>query len=531
VSAVSLSDGLRAWLGDVAAGSGRWLERDYLPDVPDVAWVRAVCAGADRSVGPAEFAEGLLAVARDGDPGMRAAVVDALGGAGVRWWLAVDEALRQRWWSAPVWSCRLAADLADGDGEPDVLRLVVAGCHHDGRIREAAVVRLAGRRHPAAVAVVALRACDWVGQVRQQARRVVAQWSLPLGDAALTTLVELASALGGRREGGWLAQWVTGMLQGLPAHQLAPLLAARDRRARRAAYRAAITTGWLSLDRLTTAAVRDGDLPIRTMCARAAVATATSAEQLRGLLASRTALVRAEALQAVALSGDLGAAEAALPDRHPLVRAVAQDALRRAGTDLVGYYRRLAAGPAPPPGVIAGLGETGDAGDADTVARWLSHPRARVRVEAIRAMRRLGVTRPADVVPMLRDESPAVTRQAVITLRREISAVDRHVLEALLRPGTSPHVRFAGYRLLTAGDAWRRLATNLRLIDDPDERLRVNSRADIAAWLDRDAATTYRAPSPDRAAELDRLIDCGRPILGDHKVRLLRFHVGLAPSG
>ncbi|GAB3959302.1 hypothetical protein GCM10027614_78510 [Micromonospora vulcania] len=76
--------------------------------------------------------------------------------------------------------------------------------------------------------------------------------------------------------------------------------------------------------RLITAAMKDDDLPIRSLCARGAVQAATDPAQLRGLLVSRTALVRAEALQAVTAVGDLGAAEAALPDRHPLVRAIAQ---------------------------------------------------------------------------------------------------------------------------------------------------------------------------------------------------------------
>ncbi|MEH1166458.1 hypothetical protein V6V47_13825 [Micromonospora sp. CPCC 205539] len=225
--------------------------------------------------------------------------------------------------------------------------------------------------------------------------------------------------------------------------------------------------------------------------------------------------------------GDLGAAEAALPDRHPLVRAIAQAGLRRSGADPAEFYRLLARRELPVPGVIAGLGETGGVEDAGLVRRWLAHPRARGRVEAVRALRRLGVTRSAELVPLLRDESGAVTRQVVAALRHDLGVLDPEMLEALLRPGNAPHVRFAGYRLLTWGSAWQRLATNLRLVDDPDDRLRVGARADISSWLDRQAATTYHGPSGDRAAEVDKLIEGARPILGEHKVRLLRFHAGL----
>jgi hypothetical protein len=185
-------------------------------------------------------------------------------------------------------------------------------------------------------------------------------------------LTELAFALGVRREGAWLARRVEGMLRDLPAQRLEPLLSARDRRVRRAAYRAAIAAGRLGPDGLMRAAVRESDLPIRTMCARVAV-TAADPAQLRSLLASRTALVRAEALQALIARGDLAVAEAALTDRHPLVREIAQSTLWRGGSDPADRYRRLATRVPAEPSVIAGLGETGRSDDAELVARGLAH--------------------------------------------------------------------------------------------------------------------------------------------------------------
>lgn len=519
-----LAERLRRWLRRAASEPVETSERDYMPKLVPAPQLPAVAAGDDPSVGPSEFATALLTVARDGDRAARSTALDGLGTAPARWWLAVDTALRQRWWWAPRWSRGVAVDSLEGDHH--TLTLVVAGCHHNGRIREAAVIRLADRQHPAALAVLALRACDWVAEVRQAARTVVAGWPALPDEPALTTLAELAFALTTRREGVWLAERVEEMLRDLPAPRLESLLSARDRRVRRAAYRAVIAAGRVGTDQLTRAAVRDHDLLIRTMCARAAV-TAADPAQLQSLLASRTALVRAEALHAMIVRGDLAVAEAALTDRHRLVRNTAQAALRRAGSDPAEHYRRLAAQVPPEPSVIAGLGETGRPDDADVVARWLSHPRARGRVEAIRALRRLGMIEAAVLVPLLRDKSAAVTRQAVASLRRNIGAVDPTELRALLGESNPSHVRFASYRLLTGGDAWQRLATDLRLVDDPDPRLRGSSRADLSSWLDREAATVYRGPGRDRAAELDQLIERGRPILGEDKTRLLRFHAGL----
>lgn len=523
-----LTKRLRRWLRHTASDPVEAGERDYLPELATIESIRVAVGGADSGIGPSEFATALLTAARDGDTHARETALDALGAASARWWLVVDEALRRRWWWAPRWSRSIAVDLVDG--ELDTLQLLVAGCHHNGRIREAAVVRLADRQHPAVTGVLALRAGDWVTEVRQAARTVIAGRPSPVDGPTLTALAEFAFALGARREGAWLVTRVEEMVRDLPTHRLEPLLSVQDRRVRRAAYRAAIAADQLDPDRLMRAAVRDHDLPIRAMCARVAVAVAAPG-QLRALVSSRTALVRAEALHALIRQGDSAATETALTDRHPLVRQVAQAALRRAGSDPADHYRQLAVQMPAEPSVIAGLGETGGPDDAKTLARWLSHPRARGRVEAIRALRRLGAASPAMLLPLIHDESAAVTRQAAAALRRNVGAADPVELWALLDKAHPSHVRFAGHRLLTGGDAWQRLATDLQLIDDPDQRLRANSRADLAAWLDREAATTYHGPSRDRAAQLDHLIEQARPTLGENKTRLLRFHAGLNNAG
>ncbi|GAA2591127.1 hypothetical protein GCM10010435_82320 [Winogradskya consettensis] len=213
----------------------------------------------------------------------------------------------------------------------------------------------------------------------------------------------------------------------------------------------------------------------------------------------------------------------------PVAHDIAQSVMRRAGVDPSEHYRRLVVRTPPEPSVLAGLGETGSPDDGEIAMRWLSHPRARGRVEAIRAWRRLGVTRRTLLVPLLEDESAAVTRQAVAILRRD-AVVDAAALRALLSAANPSHVRFAGYRLLTGGDAWQRLSTDLQLVADPDLRLRGHARADLTAWLDHEAATAYLAPGRDRAAAFEYLVEEARPVLGEDKTRLLRFHTGLTPA-
>lgn len=525
---VAVDEQLQRWLRDFAKPTGGPEWPEHLPPPPTMDQACRAAGGQDPAVGVDAVALMVLAAVRDGDPMIRAALADALGTAEPHWQIALDEVLRQRWWWVPRGSQTTAAMLADDPtGDLDVLRLVAAGAHHDGHLRQAALARLAHVDHPAALAMVALRTGDWVPQVRDSARLASRRWLGPdTHPTVLASVAGVAFALRARRNGTWLADTIEQTLPGLPQPILRPLLAVTDRRTRRAAYRAAIASGRLPTQRLLHAAAKDADPVIRTMCARAAIATSDVATA-RTLLICRTALVRAEALQAVT-ADDPNAPEAvaALTDRHRLVRAVAQAAVIRAGSNPAHHYRRLVTQAPATPAVIAGLGETGNTGDAERIRPWLAHDRAPGRVAAIRALRRWRTVGPEELVPLLRDPSGAVARQVVAGLRPHLGSVPPAVLDALLEHANPPHVRLAGYRLLTAGDPWLRLATDLRLIDDPDPRLLATARADIAAWLRREAATVYCGPRPDQAAMLDRLIEHARAVLGKHSCTLLRFHAG-----
>lgn len=154
----ALGKRLRCWLRRAADTPAEAAFPDHLPDLPTPAWLTTAAAGSDNATGSGDIASALLAVAHSGEPALRRVAVEALSRGSARWWIALDETLRQRWWWVPQWSSELTGALADG--ELDDLCLFVAGCHHDGRIREAAVAHLAGRPSAAAVAVLALRTGD-----------------------------------------------------------------------------------------------------------------------------------------------------------------------------------------------------------------------------------------------------------------------------------------------------------------------------------------------------------------------------------
>jgi hypothetical protein len=67
----------------------------------------------------------------------------------------------------------------------------------------------------------------------------------------------------------------------------------------------------------------------------------------------------------------------------------------------------------------------------------------------------------------------------------------------------------------------------LRFVDDDETAVKTRARADLDAWLKRDAATTYSRPEGATAEELRRLLDDGERFLNPKTAKDLRFHLGL----
>ncbi|WRZ88024.1 hypothetical protein OHB54_02470 [Streptomyces sp. NBC_01007] len=506
------------------------LRDDRLPVRPTAQQLHDAAAAVESrdSRNADELAALLLAVDRDGDPGLVAGTGQLLLRAHPRVWLTLDVAARRVWWRAPRWSAVAVRRLSQGESSP--LGLTLAAFHPDGHVREAAVARLAGLHDALAVPALTLRSCDWVPQVRDRARSALEH---RLAEPSTALLVAaLALALGERREGRWPADRIETVFREGPAELLTAALAAPNLRTRRAAHLTALAAGRLDLAYMLHAAEHDGDLLTRIRCAEAAVKTAVAAktvDAVRPLLSSSTAVVRAEAVHALAQGGDLTPAVAALADRSPIVRAVAQTALRHAGSEPVEHYRRLVMAALPEPGAIAGLGETGTADDAGLIPSWLDHPQPRGRAEAVRALRRLGAADPDTLSAMLTDPSGAVTRQVTITLRPWASRLDLPRLRELLTASNPQHIRTAAYRLLHERNTWTRLLIDLELVTDPSPSMRGRARSDIAAWLTREAATTYSMPQGRTADALTRHLRDAEDVLDADQVRLLRFHLGLKP--
>ena len=468
-----------------------------------------------------------MSISADVGDGVSGEIDDVLAAADPRFWLALEGARDWLCWDQP------GTSFQEPTGADSVGGLGVKAVFADGRVREGAVRLLGGSRSLAVLPILGLRAADWASQVREVARdAIVRRLDDDVDAAALVAIAPMALLLGQRRRGRWLAAEVTGRLAGASSRGVATrLLGSANLQLRRAAYQALAEAGALGLEGAVQAALRDRDIVIRSRCAEYAAGLALDADSaplIRQMLASRTPLVRVEALAALNRLGEFDAIRDALVDRSSLVRGTARFYLKPYGIDFAEVYRKqLSRGAgAVTSGAVAGLAEAGAAGDADVIAPLLSDPRVKVRVQAIRALQILA---PAiDVEQMLAfiedDPSSAIVRQATSAILARGARVDPERLFRLLERSQPTRIRLAAWKLLVSRDSAWRLAVNVMLLADPEETMAARAKSGLEAAIQQQL---YTKPS-GRTAELVAayLPDADR-FLTPAGARMLRFILGV----
>lgn len=506
------------------------IDESSVPGSLPIAVHRAIKRAVSGSKRDADFAGRLLmAIPSDTADTELLKVETTLMTADPRFWLALE--------GARDWLCwdKQGGSLHQPSSADTVPALSVKAMLADGRVRERAVRLLAESRSLAALPVLGLRAADWVPQVREAARDAISRRLDDDDDddaAALSVIAPMALFLAQRQQGRWLAEQTSRRLADARSLRVVTrLLASTNLQLRRAAYQVLADAGTLGLERAVQAALHDRDIVIRSRCAELAASLALdagSALLIRPMLASRTPLVRVEALAALNRLGELDTIRAALPDRSSLVRGTARFYLRPHGVDFAEIYRPLLGSDsdAVTLGAVAGLAEVGTAADAEVIAPLLNHPRVKIRVEAIRALQTLA--RAIDVEQMLTliqdDPSPAVKRQATTAILARGSSVGTERILALLEATEPVPVRLAARQLLAARDSAWRLAVNVMLLADPDDTVARQARSDLGAAMQ---GQLYTKPSGTTAELLAAHLPDADRLLAPAGARLLRFIVGM----
>jgi hypothetical protein len=396
----------------------------------------------------------------------------------------------------------------------------------DGRVREAAVLALAGMPGPVAAAALAVRTADWVPQIRSAAVTAVSARLAP-GDAAVVVPVMLA--LRERQRGREAADgYLAGVAAG-PAAALAALAAAGERGSRLWALGALGERGLLAAEDLTARAMRDHDPVVALWCARRlAPAGGRPCGAVPCLLASARAAVRAFA--AVRLDDDQLSRETLrglLLDRSAAVRSSARWrwGQRREGLGPV-YLEALAV--KGPPRLIAaaldGLDKSSDGSLPAAAVPFLTHPSPGVRAAAVHAVGRHGVAAevPGRLAPRLHDSSGRVVAVALRYLRGY--ALPPGVLAGLDAADTAGSRR-AALSVRQHLGPWDRIHADLAAMNAADHRLAEAARADLLVWLQYGSATTYGQPTASQAADIAGLLAAGN--LTDSQRREVAFAAGI----
>jgi len=397
-----------------------------------------------------------------------------------RAWLGLDVGVREDEYSLPSpvvlreWTSGIGRALTAvlrGTEQLTEPRLAIALCHRDGRIRQAALGRVAG--HPVLLPLVVIRCADWAGPVRERARKRLAE---ALDADAAVALAPLILLIGGRGRGAYAVDLLDEVLHRAPREHLASLCSSTDRTVRRFAYRLAVEKGLLSPAELARAAARDTDTVVQILCADAALAAVAKDGRyekiLEPLLCARNPRARSAGVTALRAAGRPERAVEFLGDRSAVVRACARYVVRQHGIDPLPLYRAWCSAAEPVPGAVIGLAECGGRADAELLWPLVAHPAPGVRVRAVAGLRVLDVADVRRLRPLLDDPAAGVVREVAAALLPSAVQLPPEWLVERLGDGRPRHVRVAAFRLLDArGGSIRRRAAEA-LLDDPDVKLR-----------------------------------------------------------
>lgn len=459
----------------------------------------------------------VLAFALGAGNALRAQALDTLDalvrGASPRTLAALDARARRRT-SAPGRTgdaVTVAAVEALEDGRTAALG--VAALHRDGRVREAAVRRLARDPDPLALAFLLLRASDPVAPVRDAARDAL-EARLAAGPVdAFVPFLSLAFRLDAVQRTGaaGVARTVRAALAS-PGGEAALRAgcADPDRAVRRRCVALALEARAADLRPLLRAALRDPD-PMVAGLAAGEVARAFDGEDLPGLaLEMASSPIPRVRLAALELLADRFAAEARavrerlLLDPHPRVRAAAAAAALRAepGFDAASAQRRGLASPSRRVlvGAIGALRDAGGAADAAVLAPLLEHPRPRVRLAALCAVAQLDLAGHRDAaLRALSDPSPRVTRAARGLLRQGPPVDPSHLIRTAM-DGRFPHERRAALDLMRAHEHWTAGLLLLRVAAVGPDDVAPRAEAALAGWHGR-FHRVYAAPTAEQLTQ------------------------------
>jgi HEAT repeat protein len=357
--------------------------------------------------------------------------------------------------------------------------LGVATLNRNGYVREAALRELATQAEPGVIPYLLLRLADWVAPVRNLAQELISQFLKARYVRAFLEHRRLLHwlAVVGRVDLGGVREEILSFLRSdLARDEVMAALEEPDNEQRLFCY-GLLEEQLEEHPELVERASQDRWAEVRDWVAeRLPHLTGAAGDRvLVELLRDRSARVRAAALRAV---GDAmwdevkDRAQILVSDRSPAVRWEARRLLSRHGElDFAAMYREaLQEHKVPPLGIVAGLGEVGQAEDVLLIEPFLQHERPSMRAAAFGALLNLE-PEPARrrAVELLDDPSGRVRRAAIRVLNRSRGTAHLPAVRRVLRQETGS-AQLAALCIIASRHGWETLADILYALlqEDPD---------------------------------------------------------------
>ena len=422
-------------------------------------------------------------------------------------------------------------------GETSVSLLGMASFHQSGYVREAAIKRLALISRGTELPFLILRVNDWVSNVRDAANQAIQSRLKPDYAPSFIENLTLVSRLeeAGRADHKPLVQAIYQLLQSAECRTaLLDALKSEDRFIRRASFKLALglNSSEPDLSPVVRLALNEKDTVVRVWAAQrvsSAFEGATLDHFVELMKCDKFMPVRREPLRievqrnSPELLSDL---RTALLDTHASMREEARYHLRKLDPmDVATFYRQhvLVAEGLTLYAVICGLGETGTAADDLLIMPYASHPAAKIRWAAMRALAKLNSKAHVDLfIEGLKDQFPYVSRQAFNALTEKAGVLSGERIWELFQSSAHAHVRRNALSLIEKLGKWDSIYYLLRAVRDADEVMACMSRFAIQRWLAR-FNRSFSSPTPEQLTRLGNALEEGGNLLDDRTVDQLRF--------
>jgi HEAT repeat protein len=202
-------------------------------------------------------------------------------------------------------------------------------------------------------------------------------------------------------------------------------------------------------------------------------------------------------------------APAALKDAllEPAVsmREFARFHLRKFGVESIAeFYRETVTAGRKLPSAIAGLGEVGNAEDAEILKSFLVSPSVSIRAAATRAIGALaGDQNATALLQMLQDDSKRVCREGQRALMRRLELIPTQDLSEIFQTDFRLHVRWAVLGLLKEADTWSAMPYLVEAAADKESEIAEHVRRSIFGRMNR----VFTSPPQLERAAIEKRLD------------------------